>query len=122
MTALDLGHGHSIEMSAWNPDLELNPQCAPLAAQLPATVGAIVYHPRHDDDEQCSWLGKLPEGEPDRLTCAGSISFDLPITHEAGFSGPFWQVESWEPLTLSPSLLCHCGDHGFIREGKWVLA
>lgn len=31
-----------------------------------------------------------------------------------------WQIESWEPLTLSPSLLCHCGDHGFIRGGRWV--
>jgi hypothetical protein len=26
-------------------------------------------------------------------------------------------------LTLSPSLLCmRCGDHGFIRNGKWVKA
>jgi hypothetical protein len=52
-------------------------------------------------------------------------------------SGPFrdhadvaWDVVSLEPLTLSPSLLCRyrwqqgpeCGDHGFIREGKWVSA
>lgn len=35
---------------------------------------------------------------------------------------PSWTVESWDPLTISPSLLCHCGDHGFIREGKWVRA
>ena len=34
-----------------------------------------------------------------------------------------WDVVSREPLTLSPSLLCRaCGDHGFIREGKWVKA
>lgn len=34
-----------------------------------------------------------------------------------------WAVESEEPLTLSPSILCRaCGDHGFIRNGKWVRA
>lgn len=34
-----------------------------------------------------------------------------------------WQVESEEPLTLSPSILCRgCGDHGHIRDGKWVKA
>ena len=34
-----------------------------------------------------------------------------------------WQLVSLRPLTLSPSLLCRiCGDHGFIRDGKWVPA
>lgn len=34
-----------------------------------------------------------------------------------------WRVESLEPLTVSPSLLCRvCGHHGFIRAGKWVPA
>lgn len=34
-----------------------------------------------------------------------------------------WDVQSLEPLTISPSLLCRaCGHHGFIREGKWVPA
>lgn len=36
---------------------------------------------------------------------------------------PSWIVESVEPLTLSPSVLCTtCGHHGFIRDGKWVPA
>lgn len=38
------------------------------------------------------------------------------------------ELESLEPLTVSPSLLCKapmpdgstCDDHGFIRNGKWV--
>lgn len=31
-----------------------------------------------------------------------------------------WKLESEEPLTLSPSLLCRgCGCHGHIRGGKW---
>jgi hypothetical protein len=31
-----------------------------------------------------------------------------------------WDVLSEEPLTLAPSLLCQqCGDHGWVRDGKW---
>lgn len=34
-----------------------------------------------------------------------------------------WTVESKEPLTISPSILCGaCNIHGFFREGKWVSA
>lgn len=34
-----------------------------------------------------------------------------------------WKVEKDEPFTLSPSILCRaCGDHGFVRDGKWVSA
>lgn len=106
MTAehLDLGYGHAIRLTDWNPDLSLNPNLAHLSGQLPARVAAIVTH-------------KLPGGGD----CEGAITFDTPIAR-AHFSGPYWTVESWDPLTLSPSLLCHCGDHGFIRAGRWVPA
>lgn len=55
---------------------------------------------------------------------AGFIPFDTPearaVTTE---QGPKWTVESWDPLTLSPSLQCRsCAHHGFIREGRWVPA
>lgn len=33
-----------------------------------------------------------------------------------------WTVVSLEPLHLEPSLLCNCGNHGWIRDGKWVAA
>ncbi|MGZ6281702.1 MAG: hypothetical protein ACXWQ5_00145 [Ktedonobacterales bacterium] len=34
-----------------------------------------------------------------------------------------WTLNSLDPLDVSPSLLCTaCGDHGFIRGGKWVRA
>ena len=34
-----------------------------------------------------------------------------------------WTVESRDPLTLSPSILCkRCGHHGYIRNGQWVSA
>lgn len=55
--------------------------------------------------------------------CGGGGLFDLPGLREAFPDRTFWTVESWEPLTLSPSLLCRrCGNHGFIRDGQWVPA
>ena len=36
-----------------------------------------------------------------------------------------WKLESENPLTISPSLLCtdsRCRRHGFIRNGKWESA
>jgi hypothetical protein len=40
-----------------------------------------------------------------------------------GIGNTHWTAESWEPLTVTPSLrfMC-CGDHGHIRDGKWVPA
>lgn len=35
---------------------------------------------------------------------------------------PIWDLESIDPITLSPSILCGCGHHGFIKNGKWVQA
>jgi hypothetical protein len=58
-----------------------------------------------------------PDGKP----CTGWIPFDVPA-HERLSPERKWQVESWDPLTLSPSLACGCGDHGFVREGRWVPA
>lgn len=50
--------------------------------------------------------------------CYGYVPFEVP-------EGPTWkvrwQVVSWEPLTLSPSLLCEaCNHHGFVQNGKWI--
>lgn len=73
-------------------------------------VGAIETHPSAKD------------GSP----CEGSLFFDVPEvrkTYDSQSQNNRWTVESWDPLTLSPSLLCQaCGNHGFIREGKWVPA
>lgn len=36
---------------------------------------------------------------------------------------PVWTLVSLEPLHLEPSILCQiCGNHGFIRGGRWVSA
>ena len=62
--------------------------------------GIIVYH-----TGTCKCVGD---------ECGGSISY-----RGKGDGRPEWDVLNDDPLTLSPSLLCHCGDHGWIRDGKW---
>lgn len=52
--------------------------------------------------------------------CMGAIHLDVPQAE--GLAGAKWTLVSFEPLTVAPSLACHCGDHGFIRDGKWVIA
>ena len=98
---IDLGHGHTLKFTSWSPDRELNPQYINVPDISP--IGAVI-----DTGNDCR----------------SGIMFDLPGVREViGPNRPVWQVISWEPLTLSPSLLCQlCGDHGFIREGKWVPA
>lgn len=101
---LDLGDNHFLWFSCWRPDRALNPQYANLPDLEKA--GATVQH-------------LTPQGE----ICASGITFDLPGMREAFGGHSMWQVVQWEPLTLSPSLLCRaCDDHGFIREGRWVKA
>lgn len=57
---------------------------------------------------------------PDGRECGGSVTFDVPEAE--GLNGPRWTVESMDPLTISPSVLCSCGHHGFIQAGRWVPA
>lgn len=88
---LDFGEGRSLRFTHHGDDI----------------VGAIDSHP-------C--LKGLCEP-----TCEGSISFAVPEAAAVANDHACWNVESWQPLTLSPSLLCRCcGNHGFVREGKWV--
>jgi hypothetical protein len=96
MPALDLGNGHRAEFTTRYGDPE---------GAEPA--GLIHYHPKPAGVE-C---------EGDDGMCAGAVTF----RGKGDGKRPEWDVESWEPLTLSPSLLCRtCGSHGFIRGGKWV--
>jgi hypothetical protein len=101
---LDLGDGHALRWVEWNPDPKLNPQYASLPAEE-FHHGAIVSH-----------------ATPDGRYCEGAITLDSPRSAGAFAGHPRWTVEQRDPLTLSPSLLCHCGDHGWIRDGKWVRA
>jgi hypothetical protein len=100
---LDLGDEHSLIYTSWAPDRDLNPQYADLPDN--PRVGAIIRHKKPDGD----W-------------CHGSLLFDCEQVRRGWPGRPHWQVDSWDPLTISPSILCHCGDHGFIRNGTWVRA
>lgn len=101
---LDLGDGHTLRFTGWNPDPALNPQYADLPPE-DFHHGAIVSH-----------------STPDGRYCEGAITFESPRSAVAWADHARWTVQSRDPLTLSPSLLCSCGDHGFIRNGAWVRA
>jgi hypothetical protein len=100
----DIGYGHELRFFSWSPDRELNPQYEGIPDCDRA--GLIVLHP----------------GLTETDVCMSSVNFDSapePVIRNR----PTWHVESWEPFTLSPSLLCRrCGDHGFIQNGRWVPA
>jgi hypothetical protein len=69
--------------------------------------GGVLWHRKTDNEWCCgAWFIREPtwNGKPFRENIS------------------IWQLVSKEPLTLSPSFLCHCGHHGFIRDGKWISA
>jgi hypothetical protein len=69
-------------------------------------VGGIITH-----DLATSETGK----------CSGAIWFDTDYAEKHGKTK--WTHDgNMRAPTCSPSFLCHCGDHGFIRNGKWVRA
>lgn len=79
---------------------------------------------RRTEDARGEWVG-LIRVHPRRGgsgTCASAVAFDTPASRAAHREGmPLHTVVSWDPLTLSPSLLCTaCGHHGHIRGGRWV--
>lgn len=99
MNDLNLGSGYKLKFFGWHPDRKVNPQYEGL-----------------EDLEVAGGLLTCPHGQ-------SAIHFGIPETHRHIFSGVNWEVVSWEPLTLDPSIASrNCGCHGFIREGKWQSA
>lgn len=100
---IDLGHGVSYSKFQWSPDRDLNPQYEGIPDI--EWAGITVYFESGTDNE-----------------CAGGVTFDSMAA--AGHKGPMWKVESYDPLTLSPSIACrtHSHHHGFIQSGRWVPA
>lgn len=95
---LDLGGGHQLRFTG-PADGQGHP------------IGVIERHPRPDTGQSCEG-SLLFDTAPDRFRTTGD-----------GSARPTWHVESWEPLTLSPSILCTaCGNHGFVRDGRWAPA
>jgi hypothetical protein len=66
------------------------------------------------------WLDWLDDG--------GGLLTHTSTKTESGYCGGAFQAGRWfmtgtkESPTFSPSFVCHCGDHGFIQNGKWVRA
>lgn len=101
--SVDLGHGVSYRKFQWKPDRDI-----PENAE------------RYKDIPDVEWAGitvVFPGG------CEGSVMFDIPALKKLDFSNTdYWTVESYDPLTISPSIQCrkHPEHHGFIKEGKWI--
>jgi hypothetical protein len=101
---IDIGDDHFISFVGWWPDRDLNPQ----------------YDGIPDVE---NWGVNVEHKKPDGSACMSFATFDGEAQRKIDPATPKWTVESMEPLTLSPSLLCRlCGDHGFIKQGKWVRA
>lgn len=103
----DLGNDHRMQYFRWSPNRDLNPQFA--AAPDIEKFGAFIAHQTSSGAD-----------------CMGGIYFDSEAARQVtppGHHGQFWQVQSWEPLAITPSVLCRtCGDHGWITGGRWVPA
>lgn len=70
-------------------------------------VGAEVHHKREDGQACVEWVPF--EGRAWANSFKGAIAT--------------WRVEQDEPITISPSIACRvCGDHGFIKNGRWEKA
>lgn len=95
---LDLGEGRTLRFFIW---------------QNEEVVAFDEYHPSLKDTQ----LHKAGE------ECVAGGYFDVPDCPPGIPDSQRWTVESWDPLTLSPSILCRiCGNHGWIRDGKWISA
>lgn len=108
--SIDIGNDHWLRYTRWAPDRDLNPQYKDIP-DIPK-YGATIWHRERGGDGGYH---------------AGGVTFDIPEVRnldaiEGYRQHETWQVELWEPLTISPSVLCQCGDHGFVRAGKWVSA
>lgn len=66
-------------------------------------------------------VGLIEEHDSPSGRCSGYVKFRGREPNPE--SRPSWVVEKMDPLTLSPSVLCTtCGNHGFIRDGRWCPA
>lgn len=66
-------------------------------------------------------VGLVEEHDSPSGRCSGYVRFRVPQNDTT--ERPSWIVESMDPLTLSPSVLCTtCKHHGYIRGGRWVPA
>lgn len=100
----DLGNGYSFEFLRWSPDRELNPQYDGLPD---AEKICILISCPHGNNGCCHLKQKSHQADYERIF---------------GNSANWWDVQVWEPLTMSPSIqfLTPKCCHGYIRQGRWV--
>lgn len=91
-SAIDLGGGHFARFFVEGNDADFV-----TGGDERPPAGFFHVHPSKGQ-------GHTPEGDP----CAGSVTFGR------------WQLHSLDPLHVEPSILCSCGRHGYVRDGKWV--
>lgn len=91
----DLGSGHTAEFFVTSGDAD-------------TVHGITIWHPLHPECTlpACRDIGR----------CGGTVFF----APHAPPGRPQWEVVTLDPLTLTPSVLAHCGDHGWITDGRWV--
>lgn len=102
---IDFGDGVTGYWLGWRPDRDI-----PANAERYAGIADI---------EKCSLVldhRNAKTGEPHQ----GCVTANRPGSRLIfGDQHPLWDVVNEEPLTLTPSVLCSCGWHGFITDGKW---
>lgn len=109
---------------AWDPDRKLNPQYEGIPSN--DKTGIIVGHfheegtcARHTGPDECA---KNPNWCSPR--CEGGVIFDGTPESQYHSADSKWQVQSLDPLSISPSIFMNpdkggCGLHGFITDGRW---
>lgn len=76
----------------------------------------------HDREKNLvGFVDAHPDARNPAKQCGGSVPLE-----RSRWSRPdaTWRMTGeWPEVTLEPSLLCTaCGDHGFVRAGRWVKA
>jgi hypothetical protein len=92
---IDIGHGVAIKFTCYNPEDY---------PDAPNPSGCLIRHPNAKDPSQ---------------DCYGGVVWWRP---ESEYGRTVWTLNSLEPLDISPSVLCSCGSHGFIKAGRWMPA
>jgi len=90
---VDLGDGHWLDWSEYQGEV----------------CGGIITHTSSKNESGlcsgCFWI-------------SGNAYFK-----ETGKTSPAWNFDgNYQAPTLHPSFLCHCGDHGFVSNGRWIRA
>lgn len=122
----DIGSDHAVKFFGWGPDWNIQSDDFKLKhANSPRSIDKFGMQVRHPVLNEIVVNGKISHEKGSE--CSSFISFDLPevrqvLSVEGNEDRHVWQVFSLELPTLhvEPSLLCRrCGDHGFIRNGRW---